>query len=194
MPRTASFDPELALDQAMHVFWARGWAQTSIDDVVVATGVNRHSLYARWTDKRGLYLACLDRYLRVVTERWLAPLGDGDDPLGAIRAALHQVRDAVLDDPERRGCLAMNTLLAWRHEPDVFGVIRAVLDDVQAAWRGALVRAVAAGQLPVTTDVDAHAAHLAVAMQALLLQARAAPPPATVHAFVDLTLATLEPR
>jgi TetR/AcrR family transcriptional repressor of nem operon len=192
MGRPATFDPDLALDRALDVFWRRGWAQTSIDDLVEATGVNRYSLYARWTDKRGLYLAALERYLQGVTSAWLEPLRTDADPAAAIRGTFHRLRDAVLSDAERRGCFALNTVLELHADAEMQSAIRRVLDHVQAVWRLALGRAAAAGQLRPDEDLDARAAHLAVSMQALLLQSRVAPPPATVQSFVDLTLGFLE--
>ena len=42
--------------------------------------------------------------------------------------------------------------------------------------------------------MERNAAHLAVAQQALLLQARRGAPAATIDAFVELTLSTLPPE
>ena len=66
MPRIREFDPAIALDQAMHLFWQRGYGNTSIEDLVVATGVSRHGLYDVFESKHKLFLACLDHYQEVV--------------------------------------------------------------------------------------------------------------------------------
>lgn len=58
-PRT--FDPADALKAASERFRTRGYAGTSLDDLVDATGLARPSLYAAFGDKRALYLAALDR-------------------------------------------------------------------------------------------------------------------------------------
>ncbi|MEQ1566428.1 MAG: TetR/AcrR family transcriptional regulator [Myxococcota bacterium] len=191
MARPPSFDPDQALDAALHLFWRRGWAATSIDELVAATGVPRYSLYARWTDKRGLYLAALDRYLGAVASAWLVPLRDDDDPVRAVRAVFRGLRDVVVDDPERLGCFVLNTMIELGHDPEMHAVVRGVLDQVQGAWRDTLARAVHTGQLPPDEPVEARAAHLAMSMQALLLQARAAPSPEAIDQFVALTLAFL---
>jgi AcrR family transcriptional regulator len=87
MARPAQFDPDEALQRSLLVFWRQGWAGTSIEDLVEATGVNRHSLYARWTDKHGLYQAALAHYFDTVGATWLAPLADERvPPLTAVRS------------------------------------------------------------------------------------------------------------
>jgi AcrR family transcriptional regulator len=59
--RPRGFDPADALKAASERFRTRGYAGTSLDDLVEATGLARPSLYAAFGDKRALYLAALDR-------------------------------------------------------------------------------------------------------------------------------------
>ena len=44
--RPRQYDPERALADAAKVFWKKGYAGTSLDDLAAATGMNRPSLYA----------------------------------------------------------------------------------------------------------------------------------------------------
>src|SRR5580704_19172976 len=60
--RPRQYDPEQALAKAAEAFWKRGYAATSLDDLVAATGMNRPSLYAAFGDKRDIYLKTLARY------------------------------------------------------------------------------------------------------------------------------------
>src|SRR5271165_4944941 len=60
--RPRQYDPERALAKAAEAFWKHGYAATSLDDLVAATGMNRPSLYAAFGDKRDLYLKTLMRY------------------------------------------------------------------------------------------------------------------------------------
>ena len=50
--RPRAYDPQVALARAAAVFWKAGYAGTSLDDLVAATGMNRPSLYAAFGDKR----------------------------------------------------------------------------------------------------------------------------------------------
>jgi AcrR family transcriptional regulator len=59
--RPRGFDAGEVLGAATERFRTRGYAGTSLDDLVDATGLQRPSLYAAFGDKRALYLATLER-------------------------------------------------------------------------------------------------------------------------------------
>lgn len=60
MGRPRQFDELTALAAAASVFRQRGYAATSIDHLVEATGVHRGSLYGVFGSKHGLFLRVLD--------------------------------------------------------------------------------------------------------------------------------------
>lgn len=57
MARPCAYDRDDLLRCATALFWERGFAGTSVDDVVRATGVSRSSLYAAFPDKSALFPA-----------------------------------------------------------------------------------------------------------------------------------------
>ncbi|MFD0635702.1 helix-turn-helix domain-containing protein [Catenulispora yoronensis] len=59
MGRPKAFDETDAVLAAAALFADRVYAGVSVDDLVVALGVHRHSLYRTFGSKRGLYLAAL---------------------------------------------------------------------------------------------------------------------------------------
>src|SRR5437879_9881048 len=61
--RPRSFDPDTALDRAMHVFWAKGYEGASLSDLTRAMRINRPSLYAAFGNKEQLFGKVLDRYM-----------------------------------------------------------------------------------------------------------------------------------
>ncbi|TXR57353.1 TetR/AcrR family transcriptional regulator [Quadrisphaera setariae] len=62
MARPRSFDEAVVVDAATHCFTDLGYAATSVDDLVIATGLHRGSLYGAFGSKRGLFLAALARH------------------------------------------------------------------------------------------------------------------------------------
>ena len=60
--RPRAFDPEAALDRAMHVFWTKGYEGASLSDLTRAMRINRPSLYAAFGNKEELFRKVLDRY------------------------------------------------------------------------------------------------------------------------------------
>ena len=62
MGRPRAFDTEKALDQALQVFWKKGYESTSLADLTQAMGINPPSLYAAFGNKEALFLAVIQRY------------------------------------------------------------------------------------------------------------------------------------
>src|SRR5881392_4244736 len=61
--RPRAFDPDAALERAMHVFWAKGYEGASLSNLTRAMRINRPSLYAAFGNKEQLFRKVLDRYV-----------------------------------------------------------------------------------------------------------------------------------
>lgn len=62
MGRPKKFDREQVLNKAIPLFWVRGYADTSLQDLEKATGVNKSGLYSEFESKEDIFLACLRHY------------------------------------------------------------------------------------------------------------------------------------
>src|SRR5437016_7336822 len=60
--RPRAFDVDQALDQALKVFWRKGYEGASLPDLTRAMGINRPSLYAAFGNKQSLFCKALHRY------------------------------------------------------------------------------------------------------------------------------------
>lgn len=160
--RPKEFDPDEALDKAMRLFWSRGYHDTSIRDLVEATGVNYYGLYGAFENKQGLFLAALDRYRATVTAEVLKELPTASPVVPAIRRAFAHLLEVMDPKDGRRGCLMCNTAIELGpHDPDAAGKVQAHLQLLGSAFRDALERAVYAGEVVAEVDIDAQAAFLA---------------------------------
>ena len=66
MGRSRSFEETVVVRAAGDAFLSTGYEGTSIEELVVATGLHRGSLYQAFASKRGLFVSCLRA---AVTER-----------------------------------------------------------------------------------------------------------------------------
>ena len=62
MGRHIEFDRSKAVNKALVLFWRKGYQASSMADLVAAMGIGRGSFYAAFTDKRGLFIECLDLF------------------------------------------------------------------------------------------------------------------------------------
>ena len=110
MARPRQFDPDEVLDRSMHEFWQRGYHDTSVDDLVEATGVRPGSLYNTFRGgKRELFLGSLDRYSKLVVPEKLGAL----ERPGASLAEVRGYFDGLISD---RPDLAVRVRDSWLAE------------------------------------------------------------------------------
>ncbi len=125
MARPISYDPDAALDRAVDLFWTRGYQALSVDDIVRETGLNRHSLYARYGNKFGLLQAALDRYCDLTVANLRAAIEVSGTPRQRIEA-LFRLRLDNNGNPFwermlRHGCFGVRTVSELREEhPELF--------------------------------------------------------------------------
>lgn len=112
--RPRKIDPDIALARALDVFWEKGYAQTSMSDLIDATGLHKGSLYSAFGDKESLFLHCLRAYIEKMRTGLLLELEQESDPLLALRNTLIYMVEVFTsngcDSSGARGCLAMKTL------------------------------------------------------------------------------------
>ncbi|MBB5104055.1 TetR/AcrR family transcriptional regulator [Streptomyces spectabilis] len=108
MGRPRQFDPETAVEQAMEVFWRKGYAGTTPQDLVDALGIGKGSLYNAFGSKHAVFERALRRYRDTQASR-LIELFESEGPVKErLRAALELLVTLDLADPDRRGCMAVN--------------------------------------------------------------------------------------
>lgn len=188
MGRTREFDIDEALDQAMEVFWRKGYDGASLTDLTEAMGVEKPSLYAAFGNKEALFARVLDRYL--------------DGPSGYIEAALAQptarrVAEALLrgaadlhsDPGSPPGCLIVQGALVCRDDAEE---VREMLADARDAGetsvRERLERALEEGDLPPDANPAALATYLRTVTYGMAIRATSGADRTELHAVVDLAL------
>lgn len=173
--RPIEYDPAAALARARDVFWASGFAASSLDALSAATGMNRPSLFNAFGDKETLYLATLASY-RDDSAAALRETLSGARPLRAELAAVYAKSiDIYLASPDAaRGCLLIGTASV---EAVQRPVIRQILGESLALFNAILEerfrQAIAAGELDKKSDAAMGADLAAAILHSLAVRARA---------------------
>jgi AcrR family transcriptional regulator len=169
--RPRAFDIDRALDQALRVFWEKGYEGTSLSDLTKAVGINRPSLYAAFGNKEALFRKALDRYV----EKTVAFVLDAINELTARQFAerlLHSAADMVTNPHHPPGCLTVRGALASGEEADPIRLELALRrSEGEALIRKRLDRAKTEGDLPPHANPADLARYLATVYQGMSVQA-----------------------
>lgn len=108
--RPKVFDRDEMMDKAMMLFWQHGYEATSLADLTEATGAKAPTLYAEFTNKEGLFMAVLDRYMARFIARHRATLFcDEKSITQALRDYLTAVASCFTRSDTPAGCFLINT-------------------------------------------------------------------------------------
>lgn len=143
---------ERLIDAAMALFWEKGYANTSMSDLLTAAKANSGSFYHFFSSKEELLLAVLDRYAAFLHPQLLGPAWEGvDDPIERIFALLARYRMLILQTDSTYGCpIGRLALEISTEQQEVHRRLAKNFDGWAAAVRGCLEQA--GDRLP--RDVD----------------------------------------
>jgi TetR/AcrR family transcriptional regulator, transcriptional repressor for nem operon len=98
MARTLEFDYTTALEQATRLFWATGYENTSLRELLKGMGIGEGSFYNTLGSKKHAYLECLKHYNGTVNRRRGEAFALAPTAALGVRALFQTVLDC-LDDP-----------------------------------------------------------------------------------------------
>jgi len=192
MARPRGFNQDAVLDAAIDRFWADGYAATSVRDLGAAMGLGAASLYNCFGDKRGLFVAALDRYLDRSMRARIERLERELPPRAAIAAFFDGI--VALSVQDRRGCLLVNTATELAaHDPAIGAAVAAWLAELEAFFRRAIAAGRQDGSIAPTADAVGLARLFVATVIGLRVLARARPDPALLHGIAAQALAALDP-
>ena len=195
MARPREFDPDAALDQAMGLFWSKGYEATSVDDLCEITRLSRSSFYATFGSKRNVLLRSVDRYIEQRNPQLAAVLAQPLPVRDAFAALARQFIDQIVAGPGRRGCFLGNCAAELpRSDRAALTRVRQGLECTEATFRDALTRGRSRGELPPGADVNALAGFLMCGFQGLRLVGKVNADRASLESIAATMLRCLEPQ
>jgi TetR/AcrR family transcriptional regulator, copper-responsive repressor len=168
--RPPAYDKAAALGAMRDLFWLKGAAATSLDDIVAVTGMNRPSLYAAFGDKRAMYFAALESFASEVQQGVREAL-DHPDLVTALQRFYSGAILQYTSGPVQRGCMAVCTAtLEAAGDAKAQQFLSALLGDIEDALRARFAKAFT-GDAAITPEIAASVA--ASILHSLAIRARA---------------------
>ncbi len=192
MARTKEFDPEVAVQAAVGVFWQQGYERASLDELMGAMGIARQSLYDTFGDKRKLYLRALRRYRDDKLEVTKKMFAEGRP----VKKCFRELLDGFAKESKEelsRGCLLLNANIERAQgDEEVAELLEGNQKAVEMIYREALERAQKAGELGKKKDPAALARFYVATVQGMHAMGRVVPKHKPLAAVAAIALEALE--
>ncbi len=187
--RPLSFDRDTALEQAMHVFWERGYEAASIADLTSAMGITPPSLYTAFGDKEKLFLEAIERYALGPGSAGPRALAEEPTARGAIERWLLESADELTRPCHPKGCMvvmaATNCSVAAERVQTALTKRRAA---AIAAIKMRIQNGIDDGELPPETDAKALSNFYSAVYQGMSMQAKDGATRANLIATVETAM------
>lgn len=137
--RPRQFDEAAVIAAMLELFWRKGFAATSLDDIAAATGLNRPSLYRAFGNKVDMYVMCLGQFadrMKRISEEAFERTGTLEDGLTNLFDRLIDVYCVHAGEGGSLGCLVFSTAVAEApSHPEIQKAVASGLDSVSSSLR-----------------------------------------------------------
>lgn len=189
--RPLEYDPEKALDAAMHVFWVQGYEATSLQDLLKAMGLSKSSLYQGFGGKKELFLRCVDRYYERMSASLQPLLDRAGSGLGFIEELLLRTASEAGQNDLRRGCMLMNTAAEFaQKDPEIAARVTTGFGRLRGLLKAAVLRGQREGDIS-SLDAEVLASYLMSSLGGLKIVVKGGADEKTVREIVGVILRAL---
>ena len=172
MPKPAAPTRDRLIESARYLFWERGFAGTSMAELLAHAEVNSGSFYHFFDSKEALLRAVLEGYIALLRPMVVDPaFATTPEPLERIFAILAGYRLRILATGCQYGCPLGR--LALEIDPENAPAHALIAENFQG-WIDAIRECLTEmqSQLPEGTDIDALATYVLVVMEGGVMLSR----------------------
>lgn len=192
MGRPKEFDPAVAVDRAMDVFWGQGYLATTPQQLAERLEIAKGSMYHAFGGKRQLYDLALRRYLDMRVGSVGAMLDSPGPAKETLRRVLLYLVQTDLERPDRRGCFATNSAIELgRIDEDATRRVLDFFHRTEGAFRQLIERGQRDGDIRTDLEAGDAASMLLSTATGLHVLARVDSGPERLLRAVDATLELL---
>ena len=177
----------------MRLFWRKGYAATSVEDLTETLHLSRSSLYNTFGDKRTLFLEALKFYSERVISITEHTLKTSSSPIAGIQAIFDGLIDGVGQEPGSLGCFMVNSVAELvPYDPDVTKLSTEFADGLQRLLKTALTEARVQNIVTKRQTPAQFAAYVYNTIQGMRVLIKAGATREQMHTISNITLKSLE--
>jgi len=156
MARPKSFNPDVALKQAMQVFWRNGYLGTPMPQLTKAMGIHPGNLYTNFGSKENLFYRSMQLYQKEQRIKMVNHIKtQNEDPLTCLKSLLQNIVLQAKTDVDCKGCFMVNTFLEINHHSDrVREKVVSYFSDIKTTLFNLIRAAQKYGQISIYREAD----------------------------------------
>ncbi|MDX8382408.1 MAG: TetR/AcrR family transcriptional regulator [Ghiorsea sp.] len=136
MARQKLFNEEAVVENAMKVFWEKGYDSASISELLTKTGLNKGSLYHAFGSKEKLFTTTLRKYDCDYRQAIIAKLEALNNPQSAISGFFDAVVSETVSDQKHKGCFIINTASEFaQHNEEVNTIVSNGIREIEGFFQ-----------------------------------------------------------
>ncbi|MDM5356436.1 TetR/AcrR family transcriptional regulator (plasmid) [Peribacillus sp. RS7] len=188
MVRQREFDEEKALDDAMLLFWEKGYKATSLSDLTAKMGIQRPSLYSAFGDKEELFEAALRKYTKLHASHIRTKLQNNLSVKEAFHTFFEDLVEEEYKESPNKGCFCINTIVELAPHDEKFEILtREHQMYLSIIFQETIVRGIRSGELESSLNAKVLAQTLVVSLIGLTVLMKSRPE----RSFVDNSVAMI---
>jgi AcrR family transcriptional regulator len=169
MGRRRTFDEDEVLAAVGAAFWEHGYAATSLDEIMTASGLGKGSIYAAFGDKYAIFRRVFENYCATVTRAMGDALaGPEESAVRRLERVLHSAAARSNGSVAQRACfLAKTTAELAAGDPAIADRSRQAFTDLARSITGCIEQAQRAGDIDPHADAVRLAHHILAVLRGL---------------------------
>jgi len=187
--RPIEFDPDVALDAAMNLFWRKGYESSSLHDLLATMKLSKSSFYQTFNSKHDLFKGCFYQYHKMVIDSLESQLKQAASGKAFIENIFHSIVAETVGENARRGCLLVNTAIEFAQtDPEIAKLVSDGIDDLTNIFETAIKQGQQQRDITTTKDARAMAIYLVSSISGLRTMVKAGADRETIRRIGEITL------
>lgn len=161
------------IEQAANLFNQKGYAGTSMDDILQATGLSKGGVYGNFKSKEEIAIAAFEHSVETVAQEIKLRTKLEKKVLDKLRAVVHFYQERILNPPVEGGCPILNTAVEVDdNNPVLRERVKFALDQWEQSIAYVIQRGIAQNEIRSDTDPRAFAVRFIATLEGSILLTR----------------------
>lgn len=146
---------QFIIEQAAILFNQKGFAATSMQDIMQNTKLSKGALYGHFKTKEAIALAAFHQAVKTVKDDIRTRTRVIDHAIDKLKAVVYYYKEHILHPAVKGGCPIQNTAVDTNGDSNT--ALRLAVQEVMDAWRSSICKNIEQGvqSNEIRTDIDA---------------------------------------